>query len=125
MMTAAFAVARAGRGASPLTVKFFPFNAMFLFPDRKSLTSGEVENPCAYFNGSFQSPVLFDGDHDHEIVDEIADLSAGLYLDRALGGDRHHRRLDRAAIAGGSVGARSRAPRSVHKQPEADRPWAS
>src|SRR5262249_1886164 len=32
--------------------------------------------------------------------------AAGFYADRAVGRDRHHRRLDRTALAGGSEGPR-------------------
>ena len=45
-----------------------------------------------------------------------------LYPDRAPGGDRDHRRLDRAALAGGAGRPRGREARPMHQQPQADRP---
>ena len=45
-----------------------------------------------------------------------------LHADRAAGGDRDHRRADRAAAARRAVGPRGRPPRPVREQPEADRP---
>ena len=48
-------------------------------------------------------------------------FARGLHPDRTLGGDRHHRRLDRAAVARRAVGPRGRPPRPVHQQPQADR----
>src|SRR5260370_40483765 len=45
-----------------------------------------------------------------------------VYPHRAPGGDRHHRRTGRLALAGRAAGARSRPPVAVQEQPEADRP---
>ena len=42
--------------------------------------------------------------------------------DRAAGGDRDHRRLDRPVVAGRASGARGSPPCPVHEQPEAARP---
>ena len=36
---------------------------------------------------------------------QLTEVAAGLYARRAAGGDRHHRHLDRAALAGGAKGA--------------------
>ena len=48
--------------------------------------------------------------------------SSRFHADRAAGGDRHHRRPDRPALAGRAVGPRGGPPRPVHQQPQADRP---
>ena len=44
-----------------------------------------------------------------------------LHVDRVARRHRHHRRFDRAVIAGRAVGPRGRPPGSVPEQPEADR----
>src|SRR5438309_2156417 len=50
-----------------------------------------------------------------------ASLSTRFYADRAAGGHRDHRGLDRLALAGCPVGARGGPPRPVHQQPQAAR----
>ena len=42
-------------------------------------------------------------------------LSAGLYVDRAPGGDRDHRRPDRSLVARGASRSRSGSPRPMHE----------
>src|SRR5262249_55682977 len=45
-----------------------------------------------------------------------------LYADRAAGGDRHHRHLDRPALAGRAKSARRGRSRPVAEQPQANGP---
>src|SRR5438876_8383479 len=45
----------------------------------------------------------------------------GVYADRAAGGDRHHRRLDRAVAAGRAKGPRRRGTGALPKQPQTNR----
>src|SRR5439155_19376778 len=56
-----------------------------------------------------------------EYVSCYKEHTAWLHPDRAAGGDRHHRHLDRAAAAGGPEGPRSRQSHELPEQPEADR----
>jgi hypothetical protein len=48
------------------------------------------------------------------------DATSRLHADRAVGGDRDHRRPDRAPAPGGAVGARGGAAVAVRQQPQAD-----
>ena len=48
--------------------------------------------------------------------------SSSLHIDRVAGGDRHHRRADRPAAAGGSGGPRGRPASPVRQQPQATGP---
>ena len=66
-------------------------------------------------------PRLARSRHLHFSEDIHVDVSARIHADRAPGGDRDHRRPDRAAVAGRAGGPRGGPPRPVHQQPQAAR----
>src|SRR5579875_2772606 len=55
----------------------------------------------------------------HAYAPSVPALSR-LYLDRVVGGNRHHRHPHRPAAAGRTKGPRSRQPHAVPKQPQTD-----
>jgi hypothetical protein len=44
------------------------------------------------------------------------DATSRIHADRALGGDRDHRRTERAFVTGGTIGSRSREENSMRQQ---------
>src|ERR1700729_894439 len=96
-----------GRSLAPPIISPLP-----VWSETFKATTDSWQRPCPSSAWSFS----------HETTSVPGNPLEGFHAHRAPGGDRHHRRADRAVAPRRAGGPRGGPARAVHQQPQADRP---